>query len=52
MALSSPLQVLDLLLGNRDARQMRDAADGGGVDGHGDGAPCWRPCPAGIPASL
>ena len=27
-------QVLDLLLGDRDAGQMRDAADGGGVDGH------------------
>jgi hypothetical protein len=27
--------VLDLLLGNRDAREMRDAADGGGVNGHG-----------------
>jgi hypothetical protein len=27
--------VLDLLIGDRDARQMRDAADGGGVDGHG-----------------
>jgi hypothetical protein len=28
------LQVLDLVVGNRDARQMRDAADGGGIDGH------------------
>src|SRR5262245_15326313 len=30
-----PPQVLDLIFGNRDAREMRDAADGGGVDGHG-----------------
>ena len=28
------LQVLDLVIGDRDARQMRDAADGGGIDGH------------------
>ena len=28
------LKVLDLLLGDRDAREMRDAADGSGVDGH------------------
>ncbi len=28
-------QVLDLVLGDGDARQMRDAADGIGVDGHG-----------------
>ncbi len=28
------LQMLDLLLGDRDAGEMRDAADGGGVDGH------------------
>src|SRR5882757_8568290 len=28
-------EVLDLLVGDRDARQMRDAADGRGVDGHG-----------------
>jgi hypothetical protein len=27
--------VLDLVLGDRNAREMRDAADGGGVDGHG-----------------
>src|SRR5258708_3023099 len=30
------LQVRDLLVGDRDARQMRDAADGLGIDGHGD----------------
>ena len=28
------LEVLDLVLGNRDAREMGDAADGCGVDGH------------------
>ena len=28
------LQMLDLALGDGDARQMRDAADGIGVDGH------------------
>ena len=28
------LQVLDLIVGDRDARQMRDTADGGGIDGH------------------
>jgi hypothetical protein len=27
-------QMFDLIIGNRDARQMRDAADGIGVDGH------------------
>src|SRR5204862_380440 len=27
-------EVLDLLIGDRDPRQMRDAADCGGVDGH------------------
>ena len=30
-------QILDLIVGNRDTRQMRDTADGGGVDGH----ECW-----------
>ena len=35
MALSSSLQMLDLALGDRDAGEMRDTADGGGVDGHG-----------------
>src|SRR5262245_4919065 len=35
------LQGLDLLLGNRDAREMRDAADGIGVDGHCGGS-CAR----------
>ena len=29
------LEMLDLVLGHRDAGEMRDAADGGGVDGHG-----------------
>ena len=29
------LQMRDLVVGDGDARQMRDAADGGGVDGHG-----------------
>src|SRR3954454_25094441 len=28
------LQMRNLVLGNRDARKMRDAADGSGVDGH------------------
>ena len=28
------LEMLDLVLGDRDARQMRNTADGGGVDGH------------------
>ena len=28
------LQMRNLVLGNRNARQMRDAADGSGVDGH------------------
>jgi hypothetical protein len=27
--------MFDLLLGDRDASEMRDAADGGGVDRHG-----------------
>jgi hypothetical protein len=27
-------QVLDLVVGNRDPRQMRNTADGGGVNGH------------------
>jgi hypothetical protein len=30
-----PLQVLDLVIGNRNAREVRDTADGGSVDGHG-----------------
>ena len=34
MALSSPCRCVDLVLGDRDAREMRDAADGVGVDGH------------------
>ncbi len=29
------LEVLDLIVRDRDARQMRDAADGCGIDGHG-----------------
>ena len=47
------LQMLDLILGDRDARQMRDAADGCGIDGHANlwsgkalaeapAAPQWR----------
>src|SRR5712671_52474 len=28
-------EVLDLFVGDRNARQMRDAADGRGIDGHG-----------------
>jgi hypothetical protein len=28
------LEMLDLLLGDRDPREMRNATDGGGVDGH------------------
>ena len=35
MALISPPQVLDLVVGNRDPRQMRDTADGLGVNRHG-----------------
>jgi hypothetical protein len=27
-------QMLNLVVGNRDPRQMRDTADGGGVNGH------------------
>ena len=42
MALSSPLQVLDLVLGDGNARQMRDAADGVGVDGHANLKECSR----------
>ncbi len=34
MALSSPRKALDLVLGDRNARQMRHAADGIGIDGH------------------
>jgi hypothetical protein len=29
-------QVLDLVVGDRNAREMRDPADGGGIDRHGD----------------
>jgi hypothetical protein len=47
------LQMLDFILGNRDTRQMRDAADGCGIDGHANlwsgkalaeapAAPQWR----------
>jgi hypothetical protein len=28
--------MLDLVVGNRNARKLRDAADGIGIDGHGD----------------
>jgi hypothetical protein len=45
--------MLDFVLGDRDARQMRDAADGCGIDGHANlwsgkalaeppAAPQWR----------
>jgi hypothetical protein len=40
------LQGFDFLLGNRDAREMRDAADGGGIDSHGGSPPAGRDGPA------